>query len=398
MDEVEAPRGKVGRLGYVGALNLWLLPTFAVSGGMALAPWLFLTGLASARLAPLRRVGPFLLAAAPLLLLMGWLLLSATLAPASAYRGEPSYLAALKLTLLTLGGLLFIGGAAQAGPEDRRFIRAAATIGILVLALALMVEAFGDMPLNRSVLPNAETGALMRNPGKGVSILVALVWGAIAACAGGHHWQRLTWRALFGLTLVLSLQFDMNTNVVGFGVGAVAFILTQMAPRIIPIIGGAGLALWTLIAPFVAPLLNTAQIVDSVPLSWAMRVKIWDYAHDRIMEKPIFGWGLGGARHFTEVLDARGAPVTSIPLHPHSMSLHVWLEAGAVGAVLVAATILACGIAIARTLGTQPLAAAAAAAALGTIGVIWNVSYGAWQEWWFAVPFMAGALAAAARR
>jgi O-antigen ligase len=316
----------------------------------------------------------------------------------AAYRGEPSYLAAVKLALLTVAGLLFIAGAAQAGPEDRRFIRAAATIAMLVLAVALTAEAWGDMPINRSAKPNAETGALMRNPGKGASILVALVWGAIAACAGGANWQRMIWRAIAALTLILSFQFDMNTNTVGFAVGAVAFVLTYVAPRIMPIIGAAGLAVWTLVAPFVAPFLNTQQFVDAVPLSWAMRLKIWSYTHDRIMENPLFGLGLGGSRHFTDVLDARGTPVTAIPLHPHSMSLHVWLETGAIGAVLVAATILSCGVAISRSLGAHPLAAAAAGASLGTIGVIWNVSYGAWQEWWFAVPFIAGALAAAARR
>ena len=88
----------------------------------------------------------------------------------------------------------------------------------------------------------------------------------------------------------------------------------------------------------------------------------------------------------------------AIPLHPHSFSMHVWLETGLVGACLAALAILAAGIIASRTLGHSKAAAAAAVAAMATVGTIWNVSYGAWQEWWIAAAFTAAAAAALARR
>ena len=57
-----------------------------------------------------------------------------------------------------------------------------------------------------------------------------------------------------------------------------------------------------------------------------------------------------------------------IPLHPHSGSLQIWYETGAVGAVLAALALLAGGWALARAFKDNRLGAAAAAASLATLG------------------------------
>jgi O-antigen ligase len=155
-----------------------------------------------------------------------------------------------------------------------------------------------------------------------------------------------------------------------------------------------------LLAPWVTPvILALPHAQDAMPLSWRMRGEIWRFARDRIGERPLTGWGLDGARQFgSQILTIDGVPFQAIPLHPHSFSVHVWLETGAVGAVLMASAIFAGGVAASRTLGASRYAAAAVCGVMASAGLIWNVSYGAWQEWWIGAVFVALAAAAVVRR
>lgn len=68
-------------------------------------------------------------------------------------------------------------------------------------------------------------------------------------------------------------------------------------------------------------------------------------------------------------------------MHPHNATLHVWLETGAVGAVLLAAALVAMG---------GRIAAAPKLSRIQAMGVVWVFvayvslivfSYGVWQEW-----------------
>ena len=63
--------------------------------------------------------------------------------------------------------------------------------------------------------------------------------------------------------------------------------------------------------------------------------------------------------------------------------------------IVSALAILAGGWAASRALARRPFAAAGACATLAAYGLIANVSFGAWQEWWNASMLLAGAVASA---
>ena len=68
------------------------------------------------------------------------------------------------------------------------------------------------------------------------------------------------------------------------------------------------------------------------------RVEIWHFAAERALEKPLFGWGFNASRYVPngDAVSHFLPPGQSlIPLHPHDAFLQVWLEIGAVGAVIV---------------------------------------------------------------
>src|SRR5262249_38949885 len=105
--------------------------------------------------------------------------------------------------------------------------------------------------------------------------------------------------------------------------------------------------------------------------------------------------GLDASRAVTDRLQVRDVNIRAIPLHPHSASLQIWFETGAVGAALAAGTLIAAGFALSRLLANNRPTAAASCATLASLGLIANVSFGLWQEWWIATMFIAAALTAA---
>jgi O-antigen ligase len=85
-----------------------------------------------------------------------------------------------------------------------------------------------------------------------------------------------------------------------------------------------------------------------------------------------------------------------MPLHPHNGVLQIWLELGAVGALLLGA-LVGCAFWQAASLASPP-ARAAASAAVASAVVIGCVSYGIWQTQWLAVLGLIAAFLAAAAR
>ncbi len=362
-----------------------LLPAAAAGGGLALAPLLGLAGAASARpkilRADLARPAPWLIT---LVLFAAWMAASWFWSPFE------HALQALKFAITLGAGLLF----ARAAALSPRLTLSAAAAATSVLAMLLAIEAIWDMPLNRAANPGIEhTWQLAGNPGRGAAVLTALVWAGAAWLWAERRWP-IALAALLGAG-VLASQFGQSANLAAFIAGAIAFGLGLLAPRLAIIATGAALAAWMLLAPFATPMLLTLINPDTQPYSWAARHEIWRYVCARILEQPWIGRGLDASRMDEGVIIVQGHSVSAIPLHPHSASLQIWFETGAVGAILAAASLLAGALALGQALRARPAAAAATAATLAAIGVIANISFGIWQEWWNAAMLIAAAFVTA---
>jgi O-antigen ligase len=287
-----------------------------------------------------------------------------------------------RLGVVVALGLMFASAAAAA--PTRRLTRAAGAAAFAILALLLGIEAFADMPFIRSAQPGVEPGHLASTLTRGGTVLLALTWGAAAALLLDDRPNAARIAVL--ASAVMTVQFDQWASLAGFVFGLAAFGLGYAAPRLALWAVNVGLGIWVLAAPFVTPLvLANQRLVEALPASWEHRAQIWAYVCDQVRAQPWLGHGFDAARH----ADAR------IPLHPHSASLQIWYELGAVGAALAAAVLVFAGATLARTLRHERIAAAAAAATLASLGVVANVSYGAWQEWWIATILAAAALVAA---
>ena len=365
---------------FAAAALFALLPAAAAGGALALPVLVSLTGALNFRPAQLQQAvtgRPLWLAT--LLLAGAWIAASAAWSPA------PDTTAA-KLGSQLILGLLFVAGGAAAG----RTFRAAGAAAFLVLASLLAVEAAFGFPLNRAIHPEATPEMVALNPTRGALVLLALSWGA----AGGMlaSGRRRLGLAILALSGALSLPFGVSAHALGFAVGLAAFGLTFLAPRVTLLAVSGGLAGWILAAPFATPFLS--RLAGPLPFSWEHRLAIWAQTCGEIWRAPWFGHGLGASRALPGV--AVAGQMTYPPLHPHSASLQLWYETGAIGAALAALALVAGGHALARALGDKPAAAAAAAASLLSLGFIANVSFSLWAEWWVASLLIAASLTAAA--
>ena len=185
--------------------------------------------------------------------------------------------------------------------------------------------------------------------------------------------------------------------------GLTAALLSLAAPRLVPRLVGAVVALAILVMPLLVGLIPQIPSA-SLPHSAAHRLVIWDFTAARIAEKPILGWGLeasrampgGSAQPDAATLDRLNITAPALrdfvtqphaglmPLHPHNGALQLWLELGGIGALIGAALMLALGVAASRS-----AAPAVGAGMLASAAVTGMLSFGLWQAWWVASLLLA---------
>lgn len=373
---------------FASAALFALAPGFAVGGALGFAVLLLVAGLLSTR--------PSLVTAAwkkqpvvigLLVAFTAWAVLSAAWSPYDAVEQG------LKVALLVPVGLMF-ASAATADADARRLTAAGGLATVIVLIVLLAIEAVMAMPFNRAAQPEIDPSQLIRNVGRGAAFLVVLAFGAVASLLAVGGGARLAAAAVvLAATAAISLQFDQLANAVAFAAGLAAFLFAFALPRLGALLVPGGLAFWLLVAPFATPLiLSNQRLVDALPLSWAARAGIWNYVCTRILEQPLFGRGLEASRVVEDRIQVRELDMRGIPVHPHSASLQIWYETGAIGALLAAAALLLGGRWLARAYADDRASAAAAAGTIAAVGVIANVSFGAWAEWWLATLFIAAAV------
>lgn len=384
-------KNDLGLSGYALAAFFALAPAIAVGGALGLPVLMCVIGVAVLR--PSMLVAAFTqhpAAIAFVVLFAAWAAFSCLWSPypATEQAGKVAALVALGLPLVA---------AATANEKRRRLVVAGGIAMVVVLIGLLAIEAVWTLPINRGAQPDENPGQLIRNYARGSSFLISVVWAAAAgllALGGGVRFGAML--ALLAASVIVAVQFDQLGNGVAFGIGALAFVIAWAAPRLALYAVSGGLALWMITAPFVTPLIiGNPRIVEALPLSWAARAGIWDYVCARILEQPWIGHGLEASRAVTDRIHVRELDMRGTPVHPHSGSLQIWFETGLIGAALAAAALLFGGRWLAKTYGHNRAAAAGACATLASIGVIFNISFGVWAEWWIATLFVAAALVGA---
>jgi O-antigen ligase len=241
----------------------------------------------------------------------------------------------------------------------------------------------------------------------GAVIISLFMWPAIALFVS--RGRRGAAAVLFGSVVALTILFGSDSGMIAIVVGVLVWLGARWCGATFVKILAAFFVIVTVATPFVFSRVLTTETVNrvvnempSAPNSALVRLMIWKFATEKIMERPLLGWGFDAARRIPGggdrfvIRDAAGRFVTAelnLPLHSHNQILQIWLELGAVGALIVALTGAAI---IVRTASLPPLARESSLALATSVVVVDCLSYGAWQSWWIAVVFLAAALQASA--
>ena len=226
--------------------------------------------------------------------------------------------------------------------------------------------------------------ANMVNKSLGHGTLLLVLMAGPAAALAWREGGPLIGMALVAMALIASFSFDIAVNAVAMIVAMAVAAITYWRPRgmlsaLFGSIAGAFVVV-PLTLPGLASLLPQS-FRDSIPWSWDVRLEVWTNAGETLRERLWTGWGFDAARVFDPQGEVRGVMFDLLPLHPHNGPLHVWLETGAFGAMLLAFALVMIGGRIAGAPRLSRLQAAAIGWVVSGYFVFIFFSYGVWQEW-----------------
>jgi exopolysaccharide production protein ExoQ len=166
---------------------------------------------------------------------------------------------------------------------------------------------------------------------------------------------------------------------------AITFVIARTAPLFTRRAAAWAIALAVVTLPITLHILSVHRdaLAHYVKPSGVNRLEIWNYVTDRIIERPLLGWGGNAAtslpiraeelRHYIYV-NRNG-------VYPHNQWLELWVELGVPGVLLGAGFVLLVLSRIAAvTSDVRPFAYAAVAAAFTISGADFEVFTDSWWE------------------
>jgi O-antigen ligase len=404
--ETGAGRGFFVRIhnGYVLGVAALTAPTVAVFAPLGLAPLLGLSALAvlvvlwrQGRLGALRPGAPGLMMAA----IFAWAIASLIWSTDRAVSLDklPG------LAGLFAGGVLVMGAAKAMDDGERGVFGRLLVTGVVAALALLLVEWLGDGPVRRLAGQTFDSNAARGvSYNRGVTALALAVWpAAMLAWRHGRRWAL----GLLALALAAFAVQSSGSAIVGLLLGMAAFGLARRAPRRGPWLVAAAAVLYIAASPFLHAWLLTPAIVPvdgaalqkqypNFPRSAYHRYLIWNFAAEKVLERPVLGWGFRTSRVLPDGKVMLDTSEQAMPLHPHNGVLQVWVELGGLGAVLLAGL---CLTAI-RRIRQWPVGDGGPAMAVGLFATAYSIvctSYGLWQSWWMSAILLAVAFCIAAR-
>jgi len=364
----------------------------ALVSGLAMAP-LFVVAVAGV-LATGWRQRPWTAFPHGLAVAMAAIVVWAGLSAAWAIHPGQSLYAAFILALQTAGGAVLVGAARTLDEGGRRRVARGLVVGLGLALAYVAVDFAGDMVLTRMIHHLGASGDVTpwfvaTRVSRGITVDVLLLW---AGCLGLVRLgaPRRSWLLLVAAVAVA--VFALHTLAAKIAVVAgLALLLAGRrvvgaAGKVLPALAFVTVMMAPVAAHYIPPPQESADL-HLVPPVLHHRLTIWRFVGERILDKPLAGWGIEASRDIpggedrVDVVFAAGGPSDEqmLPLHPHNAVLQWWLELGGIGAVLFA--VLAARLF--RAAAALPPALAAAALATLLDGFVSSlVSYGFWQAWW----------------
>jgi exopolysaccharide production protein ExoQ len=309
------------------------LPTLGLAAGpsyssmiIGLAALQLLSGMGAGRgLPPIDR--PFA-AIAGVFLLLCWASATWAIVPRESLR------AALGLTGVLAALLVFLTGRYDRPEVVERLFRVLLIAIVVGISLACLDMALG-YPLESVISTKPGVHAATKY-NRGFDYLVLIAWPVLA-----HAGWRRRWWAICVLGLAMAVMLTLTLSLAAraeVAAGVVVLLLAWIAPRLTAILLAWGTAAYVVVLPVALHLMaaRRAALAAFLKHSGVNRLEIWDYMTARVFEHPMRGWGLRNASFVPIHPDELAHYLYTDPhgIYPHNQWLELWVELGALGAVL----------------------------------------------------------------
>jgi exopolysaccharide production protein ExoQ len=288
--------------------------------------------------------------------------------------------AAVALSLSAMLGL-----ATRVSERQRRQLCQVLIGGLAVGFILLAVETVFDFPLYRAVVGSTNPKLVdLVEAKRSVDALPLLVWPVCFALARlGLPWVGGIVAVLFS---VACIKLTASSATLGMFFSLIVLAASFVSPTWVRRLLALGTALAFIL---IIPVAITAYDEGGTSSHWLKhsaqhRVEIWHFAAERALERPLLGYGFNASRYVPngDAVSKFLPPGQSlIPLHPHDAFLQIWLEVGAVGALIMAVALLILLNAVKRwPIGMSRFTLPGYAAGI----VVAALAFGIWQSWWMA--------------
>ncbi|MCG7392620.1 O-antigen ligase family protein [Microvirga sp. ACRRW] len=197
-----------------------------------------------------------------------------------------------------------------------------------------------------------------------------------------------------GLALLLflgavTILSESDAAVLALAIVCLTFPIAWLAPRLTFVLAVLSFLAVVCISPLIGTIsarLMTPEMHQMLATGHSKeRVELWQSFGKVVERKPLLGTGFGVSPRMPETAVAKKVPKRYRRMlnigHPHNAVLQIWVELGAVGAVLF----LGIAFLILRAMWHLPhLIRSASLALLAGVVPVSLVGHGAWQGWWAA--------------
>lgn len=315
------------------------------------------------------------------------LILLATASAAWSYSAELTWEKIPRTAMIALAGALLLAAMSGLDRTQSRIISKAFLAGFMLALVLVMSERATGGLLFRTALVMGSEGNFLNQFNRPLSLLSIMLWPAVVILTDR--------RPVYGIATVIGClglfaTFQTGAATAAVAVGIVVFAGIYAAPRIIGPLTGALLGASVLLAPTIEHMLPQPKAMFEelgLPRSAYHRLLIWQFASQKIAERPVLGWGFNTSRAIPGGKENLDVSEAALPLHPHNAALQWRLELGILGALL-GAGLFVVAAECARRYGRNRIAQAAGTATVASAYCIAMLSFGAWQSWWLSGLFV----------
>lgn len=328
--------------------------------------------------------------------LSGWIALIGGYAALSilwAVAPDVSTTRILKVFPLLLGGMLCLCIPQMLQKSDICFFERIFPPVLLAANLLCIFELYSGAPVYK-LLHSTENGFNLSALNRSIIFITLSFFPALTSVHRGNGTPGYKKFMILALIITLGLVFlktHSQSAHFAFVIGVAFYFLFPSRFRFLWIALCLLFAAGCLAAPWIAQTMfhNFSQVTDQyvwLKQSYAStRMEIWDFIARKILEKPLYGYGIEATRSIRDFETQRIYHPDSHVLHPHNFILQIWIEFGLLG-IAVACSFFS--YLVFRIKDLNPFLVRTALATLMATLSVATTAYGLWQGWWLGTFFL----------